>query len=106
MKMRAALAAVTILALASCAQGSFPMRNPQTGDEVMCRSGITWQNESWASDAWQNAAWDSNPGSQDDVLEACIHACERFGFRAEGMAPEPANPPKNMAVLLPEACRR
>lgn len=59
------IAAVTVIS--GCAvRDDFPMRNPGTGQEVMCHSG-TYTFEEGAP--------------QMRIADQCIHACERYGFR-------------------------
>jgi len=91
----AALAALTLsAAVGGCASRSeYPMRHPQTGEELFCYSGPHVMMAS----------------SKDmDIAEACIHACERYGFqpvRSHSVyTPRPADPPAKFIDAVPARC--
>jgi len=53
--------------LTACShRDEFPMHNPQTGEDVVCHSGAYVLEEG----TWHMA-----------IALACIHSCERYGFR-------------------------
>ena len=85
-----------VLFLAGCPahRDSFTMRNPTTGQEVMCYSGYYTLYEG---------------APQIRIADQCIHACERYGFKRlntyESEKPEPRTPDEEMREYIPAACQ-
>jgi hypothetical protein len=86
-------AAVT--AISGCAvRDDFPMRNPATGQEVVCHSG-EYRFEEGAP--------------QMRIAMQCIHACERYEFRSftgnpYADEPHPQAPDSDVVPFIPQAC--
>jgi hypothetical protein len=81
--------------LAGCTvQSYFPMRNPETGAEVMCRSGKFWIEEG---------------APQMRIAIQCFHACEMHGFRRHtgnpySDTPHPKAPDEDVKPYIPAPC--
>lgn len=72
----------------------FLMRNPATGEEVVCHSGEYTFEEG---------------APQMRIAEQCLHACERYGFRQltgnpYDDAPNPGVPDTDVVPFIPKAC--
>jgi hypothetical protein len=81
--------------VAGCAvHDNFPMRNPETGQEVTCQSGEYWIEEG---------------SPQVRIATQCIQACERHGFRRftgnpYADAPHPKAPDSDVLPFIPSSC--
>jgi len=90
-----ALAALTLsAAVGGCTtRESTLMRHPQTGEELFC-----YTREYYVESSSKDIAFS----------EACIHACERYGFqpvRSHSVyTPKPADPPAEFLVAVPARC--
>jgi hypothetical protein len=89
------LVGISALLLSACAvRDSFPMRNPDTGQEITCHSGWYVIEEGVP---------------QMRIATQCIRACERYGFRRftgnpYADQPHPAAPDDAMRPEIPIAC--
>ena len=75
-------------------QDHFPLRNPQTGQQVICYSGEYWLEEG---------------GPQIRVAEQCMQACPRYGFKRQTGNPYadnilPKAPDEDVKKDIPSAC--
>ena len=71
-----------------------PMHNPETGEDIVCHGG--------KYNVGKDEERDARAG------EACVHACERYGFRLVGH-PEigplnPVPPPEGLKYDIPNRC--
>ncbi len=89
----------TVLIAFLCASGcgardEFPMHNPTTGQDIVCRSGRYWFDEGLP---------------QARIGAECIHACERYGFKRQTGNPyadaaQPRQPDDDVRPEIPAVC--
>ena len=85
---------VTLLAAGCATQDHFPMRNPETTQEVMCVSGKYWIKEG---------------APQMRIATQCMQACAVHGFRRHTGNPyadyiQPKAPDEDVKQYIPAAC--
>ena len=84
-----------MISLSGCeSRDYFPMHNPLTGQDVVCRSGPYFIEESSAA---------------ADIFGACISACEVHGFRQtkynqDADEPPAVHPPERLKSEIPKVC--
>ncbi|ASG21651.1 hypothetical protein [Nitrospirillum viridazoti] len=84
-----------VLFAGGCAhRDEFPLRNPQTGQAVTCRSG-PYRFEEGAP--------------QLRIADQCLRACARYGFRSHTGNPyadaiAPATPDDDVRPFIPKEC--
>jgi len=89
------LISVATILIAGCAtRDDFPMRNPETGQEVTCHSGEYWIEEGVP---------------QMRIATQCLQACAMHGFRRNTGNPyadniQPKAPDDEMKPYIPAAC--
>jgi len=71
-----------------------PMHNPETGGNIVCHGGQYNVGKDEARDA--------------RAAEACVHSCERYGFRLVGHSEigplNPVPPPEDLKYDIPDRC--
>ena len=89
------VASLAVLCCAGCAtQDRFPMRNAETGQEVVCRSGAYWLEEG---------------APQMRIAQQCMQACAAHGFHRSTGNPfadkiQPKAPDDDVKAFIPAAC--